>query len=179
MASLPRQSLFLGSDSQPCFPFCIPWLIPCSEVWEMSVILQLSCWLLLCSPTCAALECSAEDRCCPGPCHNLSCPFSPTDCQTLQGLWNHFAYHTLCLHTPFNTIPHLLHLPGLLPQPVPWTHLVFHPFLHVICYLYVLSPLWDTSCFIFCALICVLVPISTEIPSHFCKHPWKPADLSL
>ena len=38
MVSLPWQSLFLHSDSQPHFPFCLSWLIPCSEVWETGVI---------------------------------------------------------------------------------------------------------------------------------------------
>lgn len=32
------------------------------------------------------------------------------------GLLESLVYHTLCLHTPFNTIPHLLHLPGLFPS---------------------------------------------------------------
>lgn len=120
---------------------------PGSTAWAMGVILQLSPWLLLRSPDCTASERSTGDRCCPWPCHNLSCPFLPTDCQTLWGLWHRFAYRTLCLHAPFNTIPHLLHLHVFLPKPVPWTRLVFLPFLHVTCYLLGLSWLWDTSYF--------------------------------
>lgn len=109
-------------------------------------ILQLSLWLLLCPPSCAASEQSAGDRCCPWPCHSLSCPFLPTDCQTLWGLWHHFAYPTLRLHTPFNTIPHLFHLHVFLPQLLPWTRLVFHPFLHVIFMAYHGIPLTSQQC---------------------------------
>lgn len=43
MTSLSQQPLFLGSNSQPHFPFCVLWLIPCRQEWEMGVILQFCC----------------------------------------------------------------------------------------------------------------------------------------
>lgn len=53
----------------------------------------------------AALLSAAPLLSCPWLCHHLSCPFLPTDCQTLWGFWNHLLT-TPCASTPLSTQSH-------------------------------------------------------------------------